>query len=93
MPLGRLTGPTASISNISLSPDGRRLASTDLDKGTLIWDVTNPGRPQRIGANLGTGRNLIARSSFGPDGTLVSATSGRVIRLWDLSEDLLEQVD
>jgi WD40 repeat protein len=43
--LRRLAGHTGCVTGVTYSPDGKRLASTSMDKSVRVWDVANGGKP------------------------------------------------
>jgi WD40 repeat protein/tRNA A-37 threonylcarbamoyl transferase component Bud32 len=84
-PLGILRGHQSSVESISISPDGKRIASASQDGTLRIWDLANNENRQLPGHEGGT-----QWVSFSPDGRmLVSAGADKAVRLWrdDLPED------
>jgi WD40 repeat protein len=64
---------------LALSRDGRRLASTDLDRKVRLWDVTN-GKQTFVLPDP-PGRFLFA--SFDHDGRRLFSASDKTLKLWD----------
>ena len=83
-------GQEGRISDIAVSPDGRLLASTGADDGSVhLWDVA--GRRQ-TGAPLASGEESVADVAFSPDdrllaiGTLPTRDSPTAqVQLWELA--------
>ncbi len=83
-----------SIYSIAISPDGKYLASGDVNNGVRIWDLTaSPGPGGEIRSGLlklegHTGREnrpeaLVWQVSYSPDGLLlISAGGDAKTRLW-----------
>jgi WD40 repeat protein len=61
---------------VVFSQDGRILAIGSDDNTVLLWDLTDPSAPRRLGSPL-TGHNGVMRSvAFAPDGrTLATAAT------------------
>jgi WD40 repeat protein len=86
--LGRLTGLLSS--SVAFSADGHTIAvtsevaSTQSAVSVTMWDVTDPGRPRRLGADLaGT-----ATPTFSRDGLLLATANDldSTVSLWDVTD-------
>ncbi len=77
-----MTNTTDSVLSVVFSPDGRTLAVGGNDM--ILWDVTDPTQPRRLGLPLANPG--VTRAVFSPGGrTLaVGSVDGTVI-LWDLT--------
>ncbi|AWW43463.1 NACHT and WD repeat domain-containing protein [Streptomyces cadmiisoli] len=81
-------GHTGTVWTVAYSPDGNTLASTGgistaFGDGALLWDVSDPSRPELLGPPVELDSPSLA---FSPDGrTLVGSADGAV-RLWDVSD-------
>jgi WD40 repeat protein len=85
-----MTGHTAAVKSVALSPDGRTLASGSDDHSVRLWDVATH---RQLGSPLTAQPNDVyfglPRSSpvaFSPDGkTLAIASGEKSVRLWDVA--------
>ncbi len=83
-PLGQpLAGHTSAVWSLAFSPDGRTLASADMEDTIILWDVS---AQRRVGRQLPISHSDWVRSlAFSPDGqTLASGSWDETIILWDL---------
>jgi WD40 repeat protein len=72
--------------DVAISPDSRLLASTTLDSGVRLWDLTSsPPRLRTLRGHTGQ----VGAVSFSPDGALLASTSWDLtVRLWDTTSGL-----
>ncbi|HTU90359.1 MAG TPA: sigma-70 family RNA polymerase sigma factor [Gemmataceae bacterium] len=85
--LKRMQQVPPALTVAALSPDGKTLASMDLDKQHLVlWDVTANKERQRIRADNIHFHPYSDTMEFSPDGKSLAATDYRnsVFRLWDI---------
>ena len=62
---------------MAFAPDGHTLA-TAADKTVLLWDVTDPTRPRRLGDPLTGHTDAVNAVAFAPDGhTLATASDDK----------------
>jgi WD40 repeat protein len=75
-----------SVFSVTFSPDGKTLASGSDANTIILWDVSNPKMPVRLGAPLSGHRDYMSSIAFSPDGkTLASGGLDGTIILWDVS--------
>lgn len=83
-----LTGPTAPIKGLAISPDSRLLAAASDDGHAHLWDIADPSRPRpvgKLGIEAGT---MVFSVAFSPDNqTLAAATSNGKVAFWDLADE------
>lgn len=77
---------TVSVLAMDFSGDGRTLATTNLTKTLILWDVTDPSNPHRLAAPLSMPGRRVTGLGFSPEGTRLATISfeGRAA-LWDLT--------
>jgi WD40 repeat protein len=92
-----LTGHTRTVTTVAFAPDGRTLATAsgepaedDVDvvvnRVVILWDITDPARPRRIGGPLTGDTGTVSGLAFSPDGrTLITAGEDTLI-LWNLAD-------
>ena len=61
-PILTLDGHTAEINSISVSPDGKSLASGDMDGKIILWDISNHYFPTHLGTPLVLEENLFGNT-------------------------------
>lgn len=83
--LNRLEGHAVDVWGVSVSPDGKTIASASYDKMIKLWDTEGHLLHTLQGHTGG-----VVRVSFSPDGkTIASASHDRTIKLWDLNGNLI----
>ncbi|SNX88784.1 WD40 repeat protein [Streptomyces sp. TLI_55] len=84
---------TVAVIGMAFSGDGRTLATTNLTKTLLLWDVTDASNPHQLAAPLPMPGQQVSGVEFSPDGKGLATISfeGRAA-LWDLTggTDLLD---
>ncbi|WP_344051159.1 hypothetical protein [Planotetraspora silvatica] len=70
------------------APTPEPTTSTSLDGAIILWDMSAPGRPSRLGAPLIIDNTFTALIAFSPDGRLLATNDdgGRTATLWDISD-------
>ncbi|ELS50325.1 putative WD repeat protein [Streptomyces viridochromogenes Tue57] len=82
-----LTGHTASVRGVAISPDGTWLATCDdiIPEGgeVRIWDRATGTRTASLRGHTGGAR----RVAIAPDGTWLATASGTRVQIWDRATD------
>jgi WD40 repeat protein len=79
--------PDSSVNSVAFAPDGRTLATAGHDKAVILWDVSDPASPHRIGQSLTSHTGFVRAVAFAPDGTgLVSGSVDATVIRWDLTD-------
>ncbi|MEV4894249.1 hypothetical protein AB0K48_33180, partial [Nonomuraea sp. NPDC055795] len=86
----RMVRPGRALQAVATSPSGRLLAAAGAavtDSAVLLWDLSDPRHPVRLGPPLTGHTSSIYAVAFSPDGRIL-ATGGkdRTVRLWDVSD-------
>jgi WD40 repeat protein len=84
---GTLTGHTGRLLAVAFASNGHILATASEDQTVILWDLTDPARPQRIGQPLTGHTNFVRSVAFAPDGhTLATVSDDQTAILWDLTD-------
>lgn len=59
---------------------------SDERNGVVLWDLTDPTRPRRLGDRLTGDARSSPSVAFAPDGRTLAMTGGRTTVLWDVSD-------
>jgi WD40 repeat protein len=80
---GILPADPSGVFGVAFSPDGKLLASADIDGTVRLWDPVTDQRVRTILADTGPNGG-VNRVAFSPDGKLLaSADADGTVRLWD----------
>ncbi|HEU5160615.1 MAG TPA: AAA family ATPase [Streptosporangiaceae bacterium] len=82
-----LTGYSGGVEAVAWSPDGRTLATGSADSSVVLWDVSDRGRPGRLGGRLTGHTDEVEAVAWSPDGrTLATGGADGSVFLWDASD-------
>ncbi len=77
----RLAGHSGTVISVSVSPDGKTLASSSADRTIKLWNLETGKEIRTLTGHT----NSVDGISFSPDGkTLASGSADRTIKLWNL---------
>lgn len=87
-PTSVLRGHKGTVQSVTFSPSGKILASASRDdKSIILWDVSNPQEPLRIGTPLYQRSSPIpGKIIFSPDGMVLT---NNTLDLWGISNPAL----
>ena len=80
--LSRSVFPSAhhdTVNGLSLSPDGKLLASASWDNTVRLWDVSS----RRLVHTFVGHVDKVTSATFSPDGRLLASGAGGEVKLWD----------
>ena len=83
---GALTGHSDSVSSVAFAPGGRTLATGSSDKTVILWEVSDPSRPHRLGQPLTGHTGWVESVAFTPDGRILATAGLDGVILWDVSD-------
>ncbi|ANZ34736.1 hypothetical protein BBK82_00225 [Lentzea guizhouensis] len=76
-----LTGHESLVSKMAFSADRQTLLTVDSDRAAILWNVSAPDHPRRIGPQLPSE----GAAALSVDGRTVASKDGDGVVLWDLS--------
>jgi len=74
-----LTGHKGDITSVSISPDGKKIASSSSDCTVRIWNTANFD----VLFILDEHTSRVSSTSFSPDGLRLATGSANIIKIWD----------
>ena len=74
-------GHTDAVTTISISPDGRTMASAGLDSSIMLWDL---GTARLLKKMTGHRSSITSLSFSAESGILVSGSLYSSVRVWDV---------
>ncbi len=86
-PAGYVPSCSQCLNDVSVSPDGRTLATLSDDKVVELWDIRNQGDPTPLGTPLPLDTRYSSLLSFSPNGrVLVTARDDDTAELWNVAD-------
>ncbi|MCA9069488.1 MAG: PD40 domain-containing protein, partial [Planctomycetaceae bacterium] len=81
--LAVVSGHSAEIRALAISPDGKTLATGGDDRTVRIWDISEDIPKERL--SLTEHKDAVLGFAFSSNDRLISTGADRTIRIWDLS--------
>jgi WD40 repeat protein len=75
----RLLGHEGAVTGLSLSADGKRLASCSKDRTVRVWDLASGKQLHKF-----TDEEAVLGVAFAPDGKKIASCGEKGLRIWDL---------
>lgn len=77
-------GHTEAVYSVTLSPDGKLVATGSFDRSLRVWDAAT-GKPLRAFSGANCHKNLVLSVAFSPKGDLIaSGSSDNTARIWEV---------
>ncbi|MGH8573721.1 MAG: WD40 repeat domain-containing protein, partial [Gammaproteobacteria bacterium] len=88
--VGAITDHIGIVYSVAFSPHQGILATGGTDGTVLLWDLTDPTQPRRVGEPLTGHTAAVISVAFSPDGRTLAVVGsddadGAVVLLWDLT--------
>jgi len=81
-----LAAHSSWVESVAFAPDGRILVTGSEDDTAIVWDLSDPARPRRLGQPLTGHTDDVSSVAFAPDGrTLATGSDDYSTMLWDLT--------
>ncbi|GAB3979918.1 hypothetical protein GCM10029978_076590 [Actinoallomurus acanthiterrae] len=84
---------TVAVLAVAFSADRRTLAAAYKNQTVLLWDLTDPSAPHRLGQPLITQGHVALEAAFSPDGNTLAAngysvtkSGDTIVTMWNLAD-------
>ncbi|HEY8472323.1 MAG TPA: AAA family ATPase [Natronosporangium sp.] len=83
----RLLGSAGVMQSLATTRDHRTLAAGSTDGTVLLWDISDPADPVRLGPPLTGPTDAVSSVAISPDGrTLAAGSADYLVHLWDITD-------